>query len=88
MLTLQREMCSKGSDTQYISEMVQLCTNEEEVLYVKYVIERVVTRIHSKAEKAMKLLQANDSNYFHEYQQTPIFKDYFYSKGSVILTES
>lgn len=86
MITLQREMCSSKEATRNtLVKMLQMCTNEKEVLHIKHVIQRLnQLEVHSKAEKALEIItEANDKVIvFTEYRATQNFlRDYFYEKG-------
>lgn len=85
-LTLQREMCSSQEAViGTLSKLLKECTTPQERVHVNGVIDQLMQQaIHSKAEKAVELIQQAGEKVilFTEYRATQLYlSDYLFSKG-------
>ncbi|MER2260526.1 MAG: SNF2-related protein [Psychrobacillus sp.] len=87
MITLQKEMCSsKEATCLTLNNMVEKCTNQEEIAYVQNVMEKLMSlEVNSKAEKAYEIVaEAKDKVIiFTEYRATQIYLQWYLSAKGI-----
>ncbi|WP_342567404.1 SNF2-related protein [Psychrobacillus sp. FSL K6-4046] len=87
MITLQKEMCSsKEATCLTLNNMVEKCTNQEEITYVQNLMEKLMSlEVNSKAEKAYEIIAEADDKViiFTEYRASQIYLQWYLSTKGI-----